>query len=128
MYRRSGERARNDTRRTELVEFTELFGVLPVISARLGARMAPEREGRCVIRSSNCVERIPTGPEGSLEYAFGLAARERYWRILERLLAKLGYRHCLGALQPYRSEHPRKVELLAAHLGAGVNIRLQATR
>jgi transaldolase len=110
MYRRSGERARNDTRRTELVEFTELFGVLSVISARLGARMAPEREGRCVIRSSNRVERIPTGPEGSLEYAFGLAARERYWRILERSLAELGYHDGLGAVQRYRSEHPREVE------------------
>jgi hypothetical protein len=135
MYRRSGERARNDTRRMELVEFTELFGVSPVISARLGARMAPGREGRCVIRSSNCVERIPTGPEGSLEYAFGLATRERYWRILERLLAELGYRDGLGAaVQRYRSEHPREVETSprgrvgCRAFGRRPERRLQATR
>jgi FMN phosphatase YigB (HAD superfamily) len=48
-----------------------------------------------------------------LERAFGLAARERYWRILEDLFAELGYRDYLGALQRYRGEHPREVELLS---------------
>lgn len=48
-----------------------------------------------------------------LERAFGVAARERYWRILEDLFAELGYRDYLGALQRYRVEHPREVELLA---------------
>jgi FMN phosphatase YigB (HAD superfamily) len=48
-----------------------------------------------------------------LERAFGLAARERYWRILEDLFAELGYRDYLGALQRYRAEHPRDVELLS---------------
>jgi FMN phosphatase YigB (HAD superfamily) len=48
-----------------------------------------------------------------LERAFGAAARERYWRLLENLFAELGYRDYLGALQRYRAEHPRDVELLS---------------
>jgi FMN phosphatase YigB (HAD superfamily) len=48
-----------------------------------------------------------------LERAFGLASRERYWTILEDLFADLGYRDYIGALQLYRVEHPRDVELLS---------------
>jgi FMN phosphatase YigB (HAD superfamily) len=48
-----------------------------------------------------------------LERAFGLASRERYWTILEELFAELGYRDYIGALQRYRVEHPRDVELLS---------------
>jgi FMN phosphatase YigB (HAD superfamily) len=48
-----------------------------------------------------------------LERAFGRASRERYWRILEDLFAELGYRDYLGALQRYRAEHPREIELLS---------------
>jgi FMN phosphatase YigB (HAD superfamily) len=48
-----------------------------------------------------------------LEQTYGRAARERYWTILEDLFAELGYRDYLGALQRYRAEHPREVELLA---------------
>jgi FMN phosphatase YigB (HAD superfamily) len=48
-----------------------------------------------------------------LERAFGLASRERYWTILEGLFAELGYRDYIGALQRYRVEHPRDVELLS---------------
>jgi FMN phosphatase YigB (HAD superfamily) len=48
-----------------------------------------------------------------LEQTYGHAASERYWRILEDLFAELGYRDYLGALQRYRAEHPREVELLA---------------
>ncbi|HUN46144.1 MAG TPA: HAD family hydrolase [Stellaceae bacterium] len=44
---------------------------------------------------------------------FGIAARERYWRILEDLFSELGYRDYLGALQRYRVEHPQDVELLS---------------
>src|SRR4029450_12568124 len=47
-----------------------------------------------------------------LERAFGIASRERYWTILEDLFAELGYRDYIGALQRYRVEHPRDVELL----------------
>lgn len=48
-----------------------------------------------------------------LEQTYGLAARERYWAILEGLMTELGYRDYIGALQRFRVEHPRDVELLA---------------
>jgi FMN phosphatase YigB (HAD superfamily) len=48
-----------------------------------------------------------------LERAFGCASRDRYWRILEDLFADLGYRDYLGALQRYRAERPREIELLS---------------
>jgi FMN phosphatase YigB (HAD superfamily) len=48
-----------------------------------------------------------------LERVFGVASRRRYWRILENLFEELGYRDYLGALQRYRVEHPRQVELLS---------------
>jgi FMN phosphatase YigB (HAD superfamily) len=48
-----------------------------------------------------------------LERAFGRASRERYWTILEDLFAELGYRDYLGALQRYRAECPREIELLS---------------
>ena len=48
-----------------------------------------------------------------LERTYGLAARDRYWRILEDMFTELGYRDYIGALQRFRVEHPREVELLA---------------
>jgi FMN phosphatase YigB (HAD superfamily) len=48
-----------------------------------------------------------------LERTYGLAARDRYWRILEDLFVELGYRDYIGALQRFRVEHPREVELLS---------------
>ena len=48
-----------------------------------------------------------------LERAYGFAARDRYWAILEDLMEKLGYRDYIGALQRFRVEHPREIELLA---------------
>ena len=48
-----------------------------------------------------------------LDRTFGASARERYWTILEDLFAELGYRDYIGALQRYRDEHPREVELLS---------------
>jgi FMN phosphatase YigB (HAD superfamily) len=48
-----------------------------------------------------------------LERAYGVATRDRYWRILEDLFLELGYRDYIGALQRYRSEHPLDVELLS---------------
>ena len=44
---------------------------------------------------------------------FGPACRDRYWAILEDLFAELGYRDYLGALQRYRVEHPRDMDLLS---------------
>jgi FMN phosphatase YigB (HAD superfamily) len=48
-----------------------------------------------------------------IEQTYGVAARDRYWRILEDLFVELGYRDYIGALQRFRVEHPREVELLA---------------
>jgi FMN phosphatase YigB (HAD superfamily) len=58
-------------------------------------------------------DRIQQDLQDHLERAFGLASRERYWRIQEDLFAELGYRDYLGALQRYREEHPLEVELLS---------------
>lgn len=48
-----------------------------------------------------------------LERTYGVAARDRYWRILEDLMVSLGYRDYIGALQIFRVEHPNEIELLA---------------
>jgi len=48
-----------------------------------------------------------------LERTYGVAARDRYWTILEDLMEELGYRDYIGALQRFRVEHPREIELLA---------------
>jgi FMN phosphatase YigB (HAD superfamily) len=48
-----------------------------------------------------------------LERVYGVASRVRYWKILQDLFDELGYRDYIGALQRYRVEHPREVELLA---------------
>ena len=42
-----------------------------------------------------------------------IAARDRYWAILEGLMEELGYRDYIGALQRFRVEHPREIELLS---------------
>ena len=48
-----------------------------------------------------------------LEQTYGVAARDRYWRILEDLMVELGYRDYIGALQRFRVEHPYEIELLS---------------
>lgn len=58
-------------------------------------------------------DKVQQDLKNHLESAYGRVARERYWRILEDLFKELGYRDYLGALQRYRDEHPREVELLA---------------
>jgi FMN phosphatase YigB (HAD superfamily) len=58
-------------------------------------------------------DRVQNDLKNHLESAYGRVAREHYWRILENLFTELGYRDYLGALQRYRNEHPREVELLA---------------
>ena len=47
----------------------------------------------------------------TFDRAFGIAARERYWIILQEESARVGYRDYLGALQRYRIEHAHDVEL-----------------
>jgi FMN phosphatase YigB (HAD superfamily) len=56
-------------------------------------------------------DRIQNDLKSHLEQKFGAAGRERYWAILEKLFVELGYRDYLGALQRYREEHPRQVEV-----------------
>ena len=58
-------------------------------------------------------DRIQDDIKRHLEREFGVAARERYWTILEQLFADLGYRDYLGALQRYRVEHPQDIHLLS---------------
>ncbi|MGO8915661.1 MAG: HAD family hydrolase [Stellaceae bacterium] len=58
-------------------------------------------------------DRIQQDLKDHLDRAFGVVCRERYWTILEDLFAELGYRDYIGALQRYRVEHPREIELLS---------------
>jgi len=58
-------------------------------------------------------DRIQDDIKRHLDREFGVAARERYWTILEQLFTELGYRDYLGALQRYRVEHPRDIHLLS---------------
>src|SRR5437667_4691341 len=58
-------------------------------------------------------DRIQRDLRDHLDRKFGVVARERYWIILEDLFAKLGYRDYIGALQRFREEHPREIELLS---------------
>lgn len=58
-------------------------------------------------------DRIQQDLRQHLGREFGAESCRRYWRILEDLFAELGYRDYLGALQRFRSEHPRQVELLS---------------
>src|SRR5215470_2184535 len=58
-------------------------------------------------------DRIQQDLKDHLEQVYGLASRVRYWKILENLFNEIGYRDYLEALQRYREEHPRQVELLA---------------
>jgi FMN phosphatase YigB (HAD superfamily) len=58
-------------------------------------------------------DRVQQDLKDHLERAYGRDARDRYWRIMEDLFLELGYRDYLGALQRFRDEHPREVELLS---------------
>jgi FMN phosphatase YigB (HAD superfamily) len=57
-------------------------------------------------------DRIQDDLKRHLEREFGAASRDRYWAILEALFVELGYRDYLGALQRYRTEHPRDIHLM----------------
>jgi len=47
-----------------------------------------------------------------LEREVGVENARRYWDIFDRLRTEMGYADYLGALQRYRSEHPRDLRLL----------------
>jgi len=58
-------------------------------------------------------DHIQADIKAHLERGYGAACRDRYWAILEDLFNELGYRDYLGALQRYRVEHPRDMQLLS---------------
>jgi FMN phosphatase YigB (HAD superfamily) len=58
-------------------------------------------------------DRINGDLRARLERDYGVACSGRYWAILEDLSAELGYRDYLGALQRFRLEHPRDINLLS---------------
>jgi len=57
-------------------------------------------------------DRVQAHLSEHLEQTYGAATRDRYWEIFEQLRSELGYADYLGALQRYRSEHPRDPRLL----------------
>jgi FMN phosphatase YigB (HAD superfamily) len=58
-------------------------------------------------------DRIQQDLRNHLDRYFGASSCKRYWDILENLFAEVGFRDYIGALQRYRIEHPRHVELLS---------------
>jgi hypothetical protein len=57
-------------------------------------------------------DRVQAHLKEHLEEAYGVAARDRYWEILEQLRNELGYVDYLGALERYRIEAMHHPELL----------------
>jgi FMN phosphatase YigB (HAD superfamily) len=58
-------------------------------------------------------DRVQEDLRDHLAREFGPDARDRYWAILERRRAELGYADYLGALQEYRVRHLRDTRVLA---------------
>ena len=57
-------------------------------------------------------DRVTADLKRYLEQQVGHERQQRYWDIFEQLRAELGYADYLGALQRYRIENPRDLELL----------------
>ena len=57
-------------------------------------------------------DRVQAHLKEHLEQAYGVAARDRYWEILEDLRNELGYVDYLGALERYRIEAMHRPEVL----------------
>src|SRR5690242_20149043 len=57
-------------------------------------------------------DRITADLKRHLELEVGHERQARYWALFEQLRKELGYADYLGALQRYRSEHPRDPHLL----------------
>lgn len=58
-------------------------------------------------------DRVQDDFQYRIEREFGVEARDRYWKIQERLFVELGYRDYLGALQCYRAEYPEDLRVLS---------------
>ncbi len=52
-------------------------------------------------------DRVQADLKAYLEQMYGIAARERYWEILEALRDELGYVDYLGALERFRIERAK---------------------
>jgi haloacid dehalogenase-like hydrolase len=57
-------------------------------------------------------DRVQAHLKEHLEQAYGVAARDRYWEILEQLRDELGYVDYLGALERYRIEAMHRPDVL----------------
>ena len=57
-------------------------------------------------------DRVQADLKEHLEQAYGIAARDRYWEILERLRNELGYVDYLGALERFRIETIHRPDVL----------------
>ena len=58
-------------------------------------------------------DRIAADLRAYLEREVGHERQERYWTIFEQLRAEVGYADYLGALQLYRANYPRDLNLLS---------------
>jgi FMN phosphatase YigB (HAD superfamily) len=57
-------------------------------------------------------DRVQADLKEHLEQAYGKAARDRYWEILEKLRSELGYVDYLGALERFRIETIHRPDIL----------------
>ena len=57
-------------------------------------------------------DRVAADLQRQLASEIGAEGAQKYWRIFEQLRTELGYADYLGALQRYRSKHPRAPHLL----------------
>jgi FMN phosphatase YigB (HAD superfamily) len=57
-------------------------------------------------------DRVAADLQRHLVSEVGAEGAQKYWRIFEQLRTELGYADYLGALQLYRSKHPRAQQLL----------------
>jgi FMN phosphatase YigB (HAD superfamily) len=57
-------------------------------------------------------DRVQADLKDYLEQMYGIAARDRYWEILEELRDELGYVDYLGALERFRIEHMHRPDVL----------------
>jgi FMN phosphatase YigB (HAD superfamily) len=57
-------------------------------------------------------DRVQADLKEHLEQAYGAAARDRYWEILEKLRNELGYIDYLGALERFRIETIHRPDIL----------------
>ena len=58
-------------------------------------------------------DKVAADLQRNLASEVGAAGAQEYWRIFEQLRTELGYADYLGALQKYRSTHPRAPHLLS---------------